>query len=174
MKLCPEPSKQLLDPRGTFLVSSGQNIDNSRNILMSLHPSIELPYGSGTLQILVRLLSCKWSSIESGHPWWSLCIPTKELCRYCKCWCPIPFACAILAISETWSWVSPYLVQSHYRHCYLLIPMIFHPRDLVTGCNIGWISPSGPRVSFNTRMSESRSWCTCLNLLLWHTQETSF
>jgi hypothetical protein len=26
--------------------------------------------------------------------------------------------------------------------------MIFHPCDLVTCCNIGWISPSGPKVSF--------------------------
>ena len=26
--------------------------------------------------------------------------------------------------------------------------MIFHPRDLVTSCNLDVISPSGPRVSF--------------------------
>jgi hypothetical protein len=36
--------------------------------------------------------------------------------------CPIPFISSILAISETWSSVSPYLVQSRYRHCHLLIP----------------------------------------------------
>jgi hypothetical protein len=77
-----------------------------------------------------------------------LCVfPMKELCCYQKLWCPIPFASAILAISETWLSVSPYLVQYRYRHCYLLVPVIFHPRDLVTYCNIGWISPSGPKVS---------------------------
>jgi hypothetical protein len=43
----------------------------------------------------------------------------------------------ILTISEIWLSISSYLVQSHYRHCHLLIPVIFHPRDLVTCCNFG-------------------------------------
>jgi hypothetical protein len=83
--------------------------------------------------------------------WTSVMIPVyshEGICRYHKCWCPIPFVSVILAMSEVWSLVSSYLVQSDYRHCHLLVPMIFHPRDLVTCYNIGWISPSGPRVSF--------------------------
>jgi hypothetical protein len=103
----------------------------------------------GILQTLSRLLSGKWSSIGSRHSWWSMCIPTKKLCHYRKCGCPIPFVYVMLAISDVWSSVSPYLVQSHYRHRNLLVPVIFHPRDLVTCCNIGWILPSGPRVPFH-------------------------
>jgi hypothetical protein len=36
-------------------------------------------------------------------------------------WCPIPFVSVILATSKTWSSVSPYLLQSRYRYCRLLI-----------------------------------------------------
>jgi hypothetical protein len=36
-----------------------------------------------------------------------------------KRWCPIPFISVILAMSEIWSSVSSYLVQSHYRHVLL-------------------------------------------------------
>jgi hypothetical protein len=61
---------------------------------------------------------------------------------------PYSFCSMILAISEVWSSVSSYLVQSCYRYCHLPVPVIFHPPDLVICCNIGLISPSGPRVSF--------------------------
>jgi hypothetical protein len=85
---------------------------------MSSHHYFELPYDSGMFQTLSRLLFGKWSSIGSRHPWWSMCIPTKELCCYRKCQCLIPFASMILAISMDWSLVSPYLVQPRYRYCY--------------------------------------------------------
>jgi hypothetical protein len=82
------------------------------------------------------------------------CYSHEGICRYRKHQCPIPFASAIIAISEIWSSVSPSLFQSRYWHCYLLVPVILHPRDLVTCCNIWCISPSGPRVSSVTRMIE--------------------
>jgi hypothetical protein len=69
---------------------------------------------------------------------------------------------------------SPYPVQSRYWNCYLLIPVIFHPRDLVTCCNIGCISLSGPRVSSITRMSKSRSWSIRLNILHWKPERHLF
>jgi hypothetical protein len=63
--------------------------------------------------------------------------------------CPIPFVPVILEISETWSSVSPYLIQSCYWHCHLLAPWYSHSCDLLTYYNLDEISPSGPRVFFH-------------------------
>jgi hypothetical protein len=116
-----------------FLLSTLWQFQKYLNIIA---PLSVLPYGSWIIETSPRLLSSKWSSIGSGHPWWSLCIPTKELCRYRKHRCPIPFASAILAISEVWSSVSSYLVQSHLPILPFTRFVIFYPRDLVTCCNI--------------------------------------
>jgi hypothetical protein len=56
---------------------------------------------------------------------------------------------AIHAISETWSPVSPYLVQSHYRHCHLLVLWYSIPVTLSHVATLDGISLSGPRVSFH-------------------------
>jgi hypothetical protein len=97
------------------------NSEYTKTISHIIKPLSVLPYGFRILQTLRRLLSGKWSSVRSGYPWWPLCIHEGLSSLNRKCRCPIPFVSAILAISETSSSVPPYLVQSRYRHCHLLI-----------------------------------------------------
>jgi hypothetical protein len=56
-----------------------------------------------------------------------------------KRWCPISFVYVILAMSEIWSAVSSYLVQSRYWDCYFTrsrdIPSLWP--SLVTCCSFG-------------------------------------
>jgi hypothetical protein len=128
----------------------------------------------GNTQTLPRLLSDKWSSIRSRDPWWPLCIfkGLSSLSR--KHRCPIPFVSAILAISETWSSVSPYLVQYRYWHCHLVILDI--PSPWTSHMLQHWMKSHrvGPKYLSVMRKNKYRSWCICLNILHWKTQKHLF
>ena len=74
----------------------------------------------------------------------------KIFCRWTVNTMSYSLCFAILAVSEIWSSVSPYPVQSRYRHSLFTRSVIFHPRDLVTCCAASdVISSSGPRVSLH-------------------------
>jgi hypothetical protein len=82
-------------------------------------PLSVLPDGSRILQKLPRTLSGKWSSRDLvGHndPY-AFYVDLLSLNHIRGC--SFPFVSMTLAKSEIWSSVSPYLVQSRYRHLLL-------------------------------------------------------
>jgi hypothetical protein len=127
-----------------------------------------------TLWSLPRLLSGKWSSIRSGDPWWPMCIHEGLPSLNRKRRCPIPFVSVILAISETWLLVSPYLVQYRYRHCHLLV--LWYSTPWPSDMLQHWIKSHRVGLKYLLVMwkNKSRSWCIRLNILHWKTQRHIF
>jgi hypothetical protein len=113
------------------------------------------------------------SSLVNDHQW-DLDIP-DDPCVFTKVFsllnrkrrCPIPFVPVILEISETWSSVSPYLIQSCYWHCHLLALWYSHSCDLLHITT--WMKSHRVGLEYFsvTWKNKFRSWCIRLYILYW-------